>query len=192
MKKIVTAIIVTAMVFCLAPTVFSAEKEILGVKFPTQKIINDTQVTLNGLASRKALIVVNVFAGGFYLENTTSKAQEAIESEQIKQFYLVYLTNKATAAKLQEGFIEAIEKANPAEMVAAQQANIKKYASWLDKDMAPGLTSVATYIPGEGLTLEYQGEVKGTINDPDFIRMYFRYNLGDKADKKVRDGYLGL
>lgn len=192
MKKLVAGIIVSAMVLCLAPTVFSAEKEILGVKFPTQKIINDTQVTLNGLAYRKALRVVNVFAGGFYLENPTSNAQEAIESEQIKQFYLVYLTNKATAAKLQEGFIEAIEKANPPDMVAAQQANIKQYASWLDKDMAPGLTSVATYIPGEGLTLEYQGEVKGTISDPDFILMYFRYNLGEQADKKVRDGYLGL
>ncbi|MCK9230657.1 MAG: chalcone isomerase family protein [Syntrophales bacterium] len=192
MKKLVAGIIVAAMILCVAPAAFSADKEILGVPFPTQKIINDTQVYLNGLASRKALVVVNVFAGGFYLENPTNNAREAIESDQIKQFYLVYLTNKATAAKLQEGFIEAIEKANPAEMIAAQQTNIKKYASWLDKDMEPGLTSVATYIPGEGLTLEYQGEVKGTINDPDFIRMYFRYNLGEQADKKLRDGYLGL
>ncbi len=192
MKKTISGIVIAVLVLCFTLTAYSAEKEILGVKFPTQKLINDTPVSLNGLASRRAMLVVNVFAGAFYLENPTRDAAEAIASEQIKQFHLVYLTDRATADKLQEGFIEAIEKANSPELVAAQQDNIKMYASWLDKDMAPGLTSIATYIPGEGLTLEYQGEVKGTITDPDFIHMYFRYNLGEDADKRLRDGYLGL
>lgn len=192
MRHIMAGLLVMLLVLAGSQTAFSTEKEILGVKYPIQKLINDTPVTLNGVASRRAMLVVNVFAGAFYLEHPTQNATEAIESEQIKQFVLTYLTDRATADRLREGFIEAMEKANPPELVAAQQANIQLYASWLDKDMAEGLTSIATYIPGEGLTLEYQGQIKGTITDPEFIRMYFRYNLGEQADKRLRDGYLGL
>ena len=64
-------------------------------------------------------------------------------------------------------------------------------SSWLDKDMQPGLTSISTYVPGKGLTLEYQGEERGTIANKEFIEMYYRYNFGEKADKKIRKGLLG-
>ena len=58
--------------------------------------------------------------------------------------------------------------------------------------MRPGDTSVTTYVPGKGLTLWFRGEKKGTIRDPEFIRMYYRYSLGKKADGNLRKGYLGL
>jgi Chalcone isomerase-like len=171
--------------------VAGADQEIAGVTFSGEKSVAGKTIKLNGVAVRKALVFIKVFAGGFYLENPTTSATEAIESEQVKQFYLHYLTSKATAKKLRDGFIEAIEGANPAEVVQAQRANIDRYASWLDADMAPGKTSVTTYVPGKGLTLVYQGVEKGTIADKDFVRMYFTYSLGEKADKKLRKGYLG-
>ena len=146
---------------------------------------------LNGLACRKALLVVKVYAGGFYLEHPTQNAQEAIESEQVKHFHLHYLTDKATAKKLQEGFIEAMEKANPPELVEKYRAEIEKYASWLDQDMAPGETSLTTYVPGKGLTLTFKGALKGTIAGKEFAQMYFRYNLGPGADSALKKGYLG-
>jgi hypothetical protein len=146
---------------------------------------------LNGVAVRKALIFIKVFAGGFYLENPTTDAAEAIESEQVKHFHLHYLTDKATAKKLQDGFIEAMEKANPPELVEKHRGEIERYASWLDSDMAPGAVSEATYVPGVGVTLTYKGVVKGTIPGAEFAQMYFRYNLGENADKALRKGYLG-
>jgi hypothetical protein len=42
------------------------------------------------------------------------------------------------------------------------------------------------------LTLEYQGEVRGTISGKEFAQMYYRYNVGKKAKKKIRKGLLGL
>jgi hypothetical protein len=57
--------------------------------------------------------------------------------------------------------------------------------------MQPGLTSVSTYVPGKGLTLEYQGETRGTISNKEFIEMYYRYNFGEKANPDIRDGLLG-
>jgi len=176
--------------FCVSAR--AGDVEIEGVKFPGEKVIADKTLKLNGTACRKALGFVKVFVGGFYLENPTSDALEAIESEQVKHFYLYYLTTKATAKKLQQGFIEAMAKANPPELIAAHKEEIQTYASWLDADMAPGATSVSTYIPGEGLTLTFKGKVKGTIPGKEFAQMYFRYNLGEKADPALRKGYLGL
>jgi hypothetical protein len=177
MKRFLGWVIVMLLGAALVAPAMAADKTIAGVTFPGEKMVDGKQVVLNG--------------GGCYLEKPTSSAAEAINSEQVKQFYLHYLTSKATAAKLQDGFIEAIEGANPPDLVKAQEANIKRYASWLDKDMAPGKTSVTTYVPGKGLTLVFYGEEKGTITDPTFIRMYMTYIFGEKADKSLREGYLG-
>lgn len=177
---------------CFSGVGFAGDMEILGVTFPGEKVIAGKTLQLNGVAYRKALGIVKVFVSGLYLEKSTHDAREVIESEQVKYLMTHYLTSKATAKKLRNGFIKEIEKCNPPDMVQTHQAEIEKYASWLDKDMAPGLISASTYIPGKGLTLEYQGELRGTISGSAFAQMYYRYNVGKKAKKKIRKGLLGL
>ncbi|MFZ7128655.1 MAG: chalcone isomerase family protein [Desulfobacterales bacterium] len=179
------------ILFCLASAAGAGDMEAAGVTFPGEKTVDGKTLTLNGVAVRKALVFINVYAGGFYLEHPTGDPREAIESEQVKHFHLHYLTSKATAEKLQEGFIEKMVEANPPELVEEYRREIDLYASWLDQDMEPGATSLTTYVPGKGLTLVFKGEEKGTIPGSEFAQMYFRYNLGDKADATLRDGYLG-
>jgi len=182
-------VVVCSMLVWAAPCL-AADKEIAGVKFPGEITVDGQTLQLNGVAVRTKLFI-KVFAGGFYLQHPTADAQEAIDGEQIKRFELRYLTNMATAKKLQEGFIEAMTEANPKELVEKHKAEIDRYASWLDQDMKEGESSVATYVPGKGLTLVFMGVEKGTIADREFAQMYFRYNLGEKADKDLRKGYLG-
>lgn len=170
----------------------AGEVEVLGVKFPEEKVVSGKTLKLNGVSYRKALGFIKVYAVGLYLETPTKSGEEVITSDQVKHLHFHYLTDKATAKKLQEGFAEAFTKCNPPELVEKQKANMGTYKGWLDKDMAPGLTSTSTYVPGEGLTLVYQGLVKGTIADPEFVQMYYRYNFGEKANAKIRDGLLGL
>ncbi len=191
LKKVIAAGLVCLCLFVFTGSGVAGDQKIAGVTFPGEKVVAGKTLTLNGVALKKKFGFVKVFAGGFYMESPSSDANTIINSEQVKQFVLHYLTSKATAKKLQNGFIEAIEDANPPAMVKAQQANIKKYASWLDADMAPGKISVTTYIPGEGLSCVYQGVKKGTITDKDFIKMYFTYNFGAEADSKMRKGYSG-
>ena len=169
----------------------SGEVEVLGVKFPTEKIVAGKTLKLNGVAYRKAMGFIKVYAVGLYLEHPTHDAEEVIHSQQVKQLDFHYLTSMATAKKLQEGYLDLMKECNPPEMLERNKADVALYASWLDKDMKPNLTSVSTYIPGQGLTLEYQGQVRGTIANPEFIEMYYRYNFGEKANPKIRDGLLG-
>jgi len=167
---------------------YAQDMEIGGVKFPGERLVAGKTLKLNGVALKKAALVIKIYAGGFYLETPTKDAQEAIESEQVKRIHLHYLTDKGTVKRIQEGFIDMMEKCNSPELVKAHRADIERYASWLDKKTVPGKTSVTTYVPGVGLTLEYQGDVKGTIPGKEFAQMYFRYVLGNK---KMKKGYLG-
>jgi hypothetical protein len=191
MSKYLSVLVV--MLFLLVGTTASAgEVEVLGVKFPEEKVVAGKTLKLNGVSYRKALGFIKVYAVGLYLENPTKSGEAVITSDQVKHLYFHYLTDKATAKKLQEGFLEAMTRCNPPELVAKHEDEIEKYKSYLDKDMAPGLTSMSTYVPGEGLTVVYQEQVKGTFTDPEFIQMYYRYNFGEKANAKIRDGLLGL
>ena len=190
-KRICVLATVFCLMICLCSAWASEEMEVLGVKFPLEKVVAGKTLKLNGVAYRKALGFIKVYVVGLYLEKPTHNAEEVIASEQIKQLFFHYLTDKATAKKLQEGYLDLMKECNPPEMVERNKDDMALYASWMDKDMRPGLTSVSTYVPGKGLTLEYQGEVRGTIANPEFIQMYYRYNFGDKANPKIRDGLLG-
>ena len=191
-RRVVACAVALFFVFVLVGAGFAGEVEILGVKFPTEKTIEGKTLKLNGVSYLKKLGFVKVYAVGLYLENPTQDPKAVIESEQVKYMLTHYLTGKATAKKISEGFVELMEEGNPKDLVAANRADIDKYASWLDKDMKPGLTSESLYVPGKGITLTYQGEVKGTIPGSTFAQMYYRYNVGEKADKKIRKGLLGL
>jgi hypothetical protein len=191
-RRLIAWAVAVLFVFVVAGIGYAGEVEILGVKFPTEKTIEGKTLKLNGVSYLKKLGFVKVYAVGLYLENPSKDPNEVIESEQVKYMLTHYLTSKATAKKISEGFVELMEEGNPKELVDANRADIDKYASWLDADMKPGLTSESVYVPGKGITLTYQGQVKGTIEGNTFAQMYYRYNVGEKADKKIRDGLLGL
>ncbi len=192
MKHLVILAVLVGLLFGPQAAPAADEVDVLGVKMPKTKVVEGKTLTLNGVAYRTAALgFVKVYAVGFYLENPTHDPEEVIQSEQVKHLYFHYLTSKATAEKLRDGFIELIEKCNPEELVERNKTDIERYASWLDKDMQPGLTSVSTYVPGKGITLEYQGQTKGTIANKEFIQMYYRYNFGEKANQEIRDGLLG-
>jgi hypothetical protein len=189
-RKSIAIIVMAGVLFLGGGLAWAGDMEIAGVTFPGEKVVDGKTLHLNGVAL-KTKFFIKVFAGGFYLENPTKDAAEAIESEQVKQFDLHYLTSKATAEKLQDGFKEGMEEANPPELVEKYRKEIDLYASWLDQDMAPGAPSVTTYVPGKGLTLVFKGQEKGTIADKTFAQMYFRNYLGKDADSSMREGYLG-
>jgi hypothetical protein len=189
-RRILSIVLMTSLLVVTGGSTWAGDMEIADVTFPGQKVVDGKTLMLNGVAL-KTKFFIKVFAGGFYLETPTHDATEAIESDQVKQFVLHYLTSRATAEKLQDGFKEAIAEANPPELVAKYRKEIDLYASWLDQDMAPGATSVTTYVPDKGLTLVFKGQEKGTIADKTFAQMYFRYNLGKDADENLREGYLG-
>ncbi|MDR0478131.1 MAG: chalcone isomerase family protein [Desulfobulbaceae bacterium] len=184
--------IVMILAFLAAPALAETRTvEVVGVKFPTEKVVAGKTLKLNGVSYLKKFGFIKVYAAGLYLEQPSHEPETIISSKQVKHLWHHYLTDKATAKKLHDGFIEQMEETNPKALIEANRKDIERYASWLDKDAAPGLTSEATYVPGKGLTLIYQGQERGTIPGDVFAEMYFRGYVGEKADTTVREGLLG-
>lgn len=192
MKRMLVLMTVLVFVVGTGSTGFAGDMEILGVTFPGEKVVEGKTLKLNGVAYRKALGIIKVFVTGLYLETPTQDADEVINSEQVKYLLTHYLTSKATSAKIQEGVLEAMEKCNPPELVAANKDKVDLLISWMDKDMAPGLTAESTYVPGKGLMYTYQGVMKGTIPGSEFMKLYYNMSFSEKAPSKVRKGLLGL
>jgi hypothetical protein len=166
--------------------------EIEGMQFPKEKVIAGKTLYLNGVSYLKKFGLVKVYVVGLYLEKPTHDAETAITSQQCKYMLNQYLTDRATAKKLREGFIELMEENNPKEVFDANRQDVEKYASWFTVDMVPGMTTESLYVPGEGLHLIYKGKLVGTIPGDTFAQMYYRYSLGENAQKKLREGLLGL
>jgi acylphosphatase len=192
MNRIYIMVLAVAVIFMATGNTVAEEVEILGVKFPTEKVIEGKTLKLNGVSSVKRFGSIKILAVGLYLEKPSKDPMTVIESEQVKHVHFHYLTSRATAKRLRNGFINQIKKSNPKDLVDANWAAIEKYASWLDADMKPGQTSETVYVPGKGLTLIYQGKVKGTIPGITFAQMYYRNNVGGSANEKFREGLLGL
>ena len=190
-RCVLTAVLALYLIPFAGAALAREQVTVAGVEFPKQMVVEGRTLHLNGVAVRKALGFIKVYVAGLYLENPTTDSHEIIVSEQVKHLVTHYLSGLATAKKLREGFIDLMETCNPPEMFERNKADIERYASWLDKDMQPGLTSVSTYVPGKGLTLEYQGQIRGTIANPEFAWMYYSYNVGEDADAKIREGFLG-
>jgi hypothetical protein len=191
MNSTVVLVALACLLLMTSPALGEEDVEILGVRFAPEKVVEGKTLKLNGVAYRKALGFFDIYVVGLYLARPTGDPQEVITSEQVKQLHFHYLSDRATAKKLRDGFLDLMKECNPTEMYERNEEDVQLYASWLDKDMRPGLTSISTYVPGKGLTLEYQGNERGTIANKEFIEMYYRYNFGEKADKKVRKGLLG-
>ena len=81
---------------------FAGDMEVLGVTFPGEKVIEGKTLTLNGVAYRKAMGLVKVYAVGLYLEKPSQDPQQVIESEQVKYMHTHYLTSKATATSAEK------------------------------------------------------------------------------------------
>ncbi|MCG8528450.1 MAG: chalcone isomerase family protein [Opitutales bacterium] len=192
MKNLFVPLLVISLFLSQISVAVEEKLEVYGVEIPKSKILGETEVQLNGVALRKALGVIKVYVGAFYIEKPSNSVEEIIASRQVKHFYLYYLTEKATGKKVSRGFVKAIEKANSKDDIASQRENIDLYASWINVDMKPGSTSESIYHPGMGITLRINGQEKGTIADPGFAEVYFQYVLGDKADEKLKNAYLGL
>jgi len=158
--------------------------------FPPTITIEDRTLALNGVGHRTYLWY-RVITAGLYLEQPTQDPRVVIESEQIKSLHEYFRPARVYASWIRRGVVKLLTEHNPEGLVKQHREDIDRFASWFDGDAHTGTKAVITYIPGTGLTLEYDGVVKGTIAGGEFARMYFRSIFGEDADKRAKQALLG-
>jgi len=184
---IIAALLLTALIgYAYVENVVTTD-----FSFPETIHAGGKTLKLNGVGKRKFLWRT-VISAGLYLEHPTNDAGNVIESEQVKCLYNQFLMDKIPSRWLRKGVKRLFKKTNSSELCLKHKAEIEQFALWYDSDVFSGETSIITYIPGFGLTLQYRGQVKGTISGQEFARMYFSCGFGHKADETAKKGFLGL
>lgn len=161
------------------------------VTFSDTITVAGKDLKLMGVADRTYLWY-RVVTGGLYLERPTQDPRDVIESEQIKCIHEYFSLAKVQSLWIRKGITRLLKENNPEELVEKYRDKIRQFASWFDADAPSGTKIVVTYIPGSGLTLEYDGVLKGTVPGREFACMYFRSIFGEGANEKTKKGFLGI
>lgn len=165
-------------------------KECGGVSFPEQVQAEGTTLKLNGLGLRQATFMkVNVYVAALYVAQTSTDANAILESTAPKEIMLHFLRD-VSRKELNKAWDEGFEK-NAKDELPALKERIEAFKG-LMADMKTGQQLSFLHKPGEGVQVDVDGTVKGTIEGDDFARALFSVWLGSSPpNPELKAGLLG-
>lgn len=182
-----------AFASCLALGLVSSGRagELAGVSLPESVRVGDSTLVLNGMGVREATwLRINVYVAGLYLEARASDADAIVRAELPKRIAFVFVRSVGRKRIVAE-WDESLE-ANLGEHSAALEYRVATLYTWMPDRIRKGDEMALTYLPGQGITVEMMGEVKGLIPGADFGRALFSIWLGPRPpNQTLKSGLLG-
>ena len=180
--------LVMVMVMAVRPA--SASQTVGGVTMPERITAFGTELTLNGMGLRQATFLrLDVYVAGLYVQEPSQDADYLIESEQVKVMRLEFVRSVSEddmAEALEEGFLSS------AEDYATLQPDVERVIGWLSS-FGSGDTLTFSYLPGRGVQVAVNGQVRGVTGDAAFGRALIGIWLGDDPpNERLKRGLLGL
>lgn len=147
-----------------------------GVTMPGTVDVAGHQLTLNGTALRKK-VIVKVYIAGLYLPEKSQDANAILGGDTPRQLRMQFLRD-VDKGKMCDAWDEALKNNTPdaGEQLKAQFAEVCGYM----EDLKKGDVMVFTYVPGTGTTAEVKGSVKGPIAGKEFADALFKAWIGPK------------
>ena len=184
-RSIGIAIVVTTV---LAGSAVAGRKA--GVTMPDTVAVAKQRLVLNGMGLREATMLdIDVYVAGLYVQHPTSTADALIRNDEVKQLVMHFVRNVGHGDIVKawhEGF-----KGNATVPVAKLKPYIDRLDAWTPS-FKDGDTLTFTYVPGDGVSVDFNGVRKGVIKDADFARSLFSIWLGPKPPTKaLKRGLLG-
>jgi len=186
MRTLVQISIAAALLVAFVPT--ADAKKCGGVRMPDTITVDGTSLKLNGMGMREATVFsVNVYAAGMYLENKSSDGANVAGSDQKKRLVMEFVRD-VDKNKIVDAYKESFNHTAEGNDL---DSKIQTLLGWMDT-VSTGDEQVYTYIPGEGLTYEFNGTEKGTIEGADFAEAFFLIWFGSKPpNADLKSGLLG-
>lgn len=152
------------LVFWLATTLLlsalpSSAATLADVTMPDRIDAGGNTLVLNGLGLRNKFIV-KVYVGGLYLAAKESAPAKILSAESPRRmaFHFLYSVKKQ---QMCDAFDEGLE-ANTPKANAEVKKNFTTLCTYLE-DIPKGSTMNITFVPGQGIQVEVNGKVKGTL-----------------------------
>jgi hypothetical protein len=164
---------------------------IAGVTLPESMTEKGNKLLLNGAGIRSKWLM-NIYAGGLYLESKSSNAEEIIAADNVMAIKLHMVSGMITSKKMTDATMDGFEKATKGN-IAPIKDNIDAFMAVFQEPIDKGDVFDITYLPGTGLDIKKNGEHKSTVaGDLYFKQCVWGIWLGKKpADKKLKKGMLG-
>ncbi|MGD2115021.1 MAG: chalcone isomerase family protein [Acidobacteriota bacterium] len=186
MRPLLTfALVLTLIATASGP---AAAGELAGVTLPDTAQVGGEQLRLNGMGLREKFFI-DVYVAGLYLPSGQTSG-EAILSADTPRRTVMHFVYDVDRGKICDAWNESLE-ANVPDASAGLKKDFETLCSWM-ADLADGETMTYTYVPGEGTTVEVQGETKGTIEGKAFADALWASWIGEHpATGKLKKGLLG-
>jgi Chalcone isomerase-like len=190
MKSHMKRMLLPAIVAVALGSGIAQGKECKGINFPDQVQVEGSSLSLNGLGLRQATAFkVNVYVAALYVAKPSSDPNALLGSNTPFQLVLQFVRNVG-ADDVRKGWSEGFEK-NAKDQLPALKDRIAMVNGWM-ADIKTGERLTFTYKPGNGLQVDVNGAVKGTIKGDDFARAFLSIWLGaEPPNPEIKAGMLG-
>lgn len=161
--------------------------EIKGVNFSERYLVDQTELTLKGVAALKWGFLFDVYAGAFYLPEGIAGQNWA--EDVPKRLELSYFRN-FKAEDFSGSSDKLLRSSLPVAEYESLEVRLQQFYQ-LFRDIKPGDRYSLTYRYGTGTELSLNGELLGVAPGADFAEAYFGLWLGPQPiNENFRDSLL--
>ncbi len=158
-----------------------------GVTLPDSAQVGGQTLVLNGMGLREKYFI-DIYVGTLYLPARTKSAEEAIQADVPKRIVMSFIYKEVTADQMKETFAEGLAQLPNKDALAPAFAKL----SGMMATVHAGDVVTLDYVPGAGITVDFNGQTKGTIAGLDFMKAVWSIYLGPApASAKLKAGMLG-
>lgn len=166
MKKIA---VLLAFALSITSVSFAQTKKFHGVSFNTELKLDGENLVINGAGLREKYFM-DLYVAGLYMPKKTEDAKKVIYDDTEMAIHIKIISSSVT----RERFIESVNEGFAASKHgSASKEEIKKFVGFFNEPIKNGDKIYLDYIPGKGVRVTKNGEVKGTIPGLDFKKALF-------------------
>ncbi|MBM3916942.1 MAG: chalcone isomerase [Sphingomonadales bacterium] len=165
-KKIFFTIL---LLFVATLTTVAQTKKFHGVSFNTELKLDGENLVINGAGLREKYFM-DLYVAGLYVPKKTADSKKIIYDDTEMAIHLKIISNSVT----RERFIESVNEGFAiSKHGSASKEEIKKFVGFFSEPIQNGDKIYLDYIPGKGVRVTKNGEVKGTIPGLEFKKALF-------------------
>ena len=158
-----------ALVLCLTTITFAQTKKFHGVSFNTELKLDGENLVINGAGLREKYFM-DLYVAGLYVPKKTEDAKKVIYDDTEMAIHIKIVSSSVT----RERFIESVNAGfATSKHGSASKEEIKKFVGFFSEPIKEGDKINLDYIPGKGVRVTKNGDVKGTVSGLDFKKALF-------------------
>lgn len=161
-----------------------------GVDVPETYQAMGTELKLNGAGTRSKWFM-DLYVGGLYVPESISDGEAVINADEPQAITLHIISGMITSERMTEATLEGFKASTDGNMAPVQD-DIDQFMAVFQEEIKEGDVFDLVYLPGEGVRVLKNGEVRDTVGDLAFKKALFGIWLSDKpAQENLKERMLG-